>query len=93
MEDSDTVCLGTEEMVAEIDRVNTSKPSGDLIIGLADVRVLYPSLDIDFTVHQVCDMLTVTEVKFQGLWYKEIGLYLKRMVKRQIKNFYWLNGL
>ena len=56
--------------------MNLSKLSGDLIIGSADVRALYPSLDIDFTAYRVCGMLTVSKVKFQGLWYKEIGMYL-----------------
>ena len=63
-------------MIAEIDRVNSTMPHGDMIIGSADVKALYPSLDINFTVDRVCDMLLISEVKFHGLWYKEIGLYL-----------------
>ena len=48
MQDKDTICLSTEEMVAEFDRVNHTKPTGEVIIGSADVKALYPSLDIEF---------------------------------------------
>ena len=76
MHDKDTVCLSTEEMVAEFDRVNSTKPTGEIVIGSADVKALYPSLDIDFTVDKVCEVLMLSDVKFEGLWYKEVGLYL-----------------
>ena len=74
--DIDTVCLSTEEMVAEIDRVNTRHHGGGLVIGSTDVKALYPSLDIDFTVEKVCDVIRQSNIKFEGLWYEELGLYI-----------------
>ena len=41
-----------------------------------DVEALYPSLDIDFTVEKVCEVLYESAVKFEGVDYKELGLYL-----------------
>ena len=72
----DTVCLSTEEMVAEIDRVNTRHHESGLVIGSTDVKALYPSLDIDFTVEKVCDVIRQSTIKFEGLWYEELGLYI-----------------
>ena len=60
--DMDTVCLSTEEMVAEIDRVNTRHHESGL-----DFKALYPSLDIDFTVEKVCDVIRQSTIKFEGL--------------------------
>ena len=70
------MCLSTEEMVAEIDRVNTRHHGGGLVIGSTDVKALYPSLDIDFTVEKVCDVIRQSTIKFEGLWYEELGLYI-----------------
>ena len=72
----DTVCLSTEEMVAEIDRVNTRDHGSGLFIGSTDFKALYPSLDIDFTVEKVCDVIRQSTIKFEGLWYEELGLYI-----------------
>ena len=41
-----------------------------------DVEALYPSLDIDFTVEKVCELLYESSVKFEGINVKELGLYL-----------------
>ena len=45
---NDTVCMSTEDMKAEIDRVNATLSNKKIIIGSADVKALYPSLDIPF---------------------------------------------
>ena len=74
--DMDTVCLSTEEMVAEIGRVNTRHDESGLVIGSTDVKALYPSLEIDFTVEKVCDVIRQSTIKFEGLWYEELGLYI-----------------
>ena len=41
-----------------------------------DVEALYPSLDVDFTIEKVCEMLYESKVKYEGLNIKELGLYL-----------------
>ena len=58
---NDSVCLSIEEMLAEI-------------IGSTDVKALYPSLDIDFTVAKVCEVIFESSLSFEGLWYEEIAL-------------------
>ena len=49
------VCLSTQEMLSEIKPVNNSNPPTPVVIGSADVKALYPSLDIDFTIDKVCE--------------------------------------
>ena len=51
--DDKNICISTEEMLAEISRTNEQTLT-DVIIGSADVRALYPSLDIEFTIEKVC---------------------------------------
>ena len=75
-DNSITVCLSTEEMVAEIDAVNSRDHPRGLIIGSTDVVALYPSLDIDFTVNKVCEVIRKSPIQFAELWYEELGLYV-----------------
>ena len=74
--DMDTVCLSTEEMVAEIDRVNIRHHESGLVIGFTDIKTLYPSLVIDFTVEKVCDAIRQSTIKFEGFWSEKLGLYI-----------------
>ena len=74
--DDDSICLSTEEMLAEIDRVNLSNSGNPIVIGSTDVKALYPSLDIDFTISKVCEVIFESSLKFEGLWYDEIALYV-----------------
>ena len=74
--DKDAVCLSTEEMLAEIDRVNQNNDGNEIIIGSADEKALYPSLDIDFTIAKVCEIIFESSLRFEGLWYEEIALYV-----------------
>ena len=68
--------MSTEDMKAEIDRVNTTLSNKKVIIGSADVKALYPSLDIPFTIEKVCQEVLESDLKFEGMWYEEIGLYI-----------------
>ena len=47
-----------------------------LPLGSADVKALYPSLDIDFTIEKVCDIFFESDVRGEGVDYEEVGLYL-----------------
>ncbi len=71
-----TVCSSTEELLAEVERVNEEGLDEMDIIGSADVEALYPSLDIDFTIDKVCELLHDSTVTIEGMDYKELGLYL-----------------
>ena len=73
---NDSVCLSTEMMLAKIVRVNQSNAGNEIIIGSTDVKALYPSLDIDFTVAKVCEVIFESSLSFEGFWYEEIALYV-----------------
>ena len=63
-------------MIAEIDRANLLVSERKIVLGSMDVKALYPSLDVDFTIARTCDVIRESDFKFEGLWDKEIGLYL-----------------
>ena len=71
----ESVCLNTEEMLADFKRVNDSHITEDIMIGSADVKALYPSLDIPFTV-EVCEVFYTSAIQVVGLNAEELGLYL-----------------
>ena len=47
-----------------------------ITIGSADVKALYPSLDIPYTIEIVCEELYKSDIKFEGVDTEELGLYL-----------------
>ena len=71
-----TVCASTEELLAEVNMLNERGITNRHIVGSMDVEALYPSLDIDFTVEKVCELLLESDVNIKGVDYKEVGLYL-----------------
>jgi hypothetical protein len=70
------VCVNTEEMIAEIEKVNRMQRSSGLIVGSADVKSLYPNLDFDFTIEKVCEMFSESEIGVEDVDHEELGLYL-----------------
>ena len=72
----ETVCSSTEELLAEVDKLNEHGIDESYIIGSMDVEALYPSLDIPFTIETVSQMFHQSDVKIEGVDYKELGLYL-----------------
>ena len=72
----ETVCLSREELLVEVERVNREGLDDRDIVGSADVEALYPSLDIEFTVDKVCEMVRESKVTLHGIDYEELGLYL-----------------
>ena len=75
-EESETSCRSTEEMLAAIKTVNENVVGEDVVIGSADVKALYPSLDIDETIEVVTQMFMESKVEIEGVDYKELSLYL-----------------
>ena len=63
-------------MIAQIEEANTNALPKDVIIGSLDVKALYPSLDLSFTIEKVCTMFRESEVVFEGVDYEEVGLYI-----------------
>ena len=72
-----SVCISTEDMMAGIKKANdelTNNVDNDVIVGSADVKALYPSLDVDFTVDKVCEVFYGSEVRVEGVNVEELGL-------------------
>lgn len=71
-----SVCLNTEEMLTEFKQLNDSQVTEDIVVGSAEVKALYPSLDIAFTVEEVCEVFHTSSVQIVGVNAEELGLYL-----------------
>ena len=70
------MCLSTEEILAEFKRLNDSDISDDVVVGSADVKTLYPNLDIPFAVDKACEIFYDSAVQIVGIDTEELGLYL-----------------
>lgn len=71
-----SVCMNTEEMMSDISHVNSNGLSEKTIIGSTDVKALYPSLDIPFTIEMVGKVFYESAVNISGVDYDELGLYI-----------------
>ena len=74
--ENSAICMSTEDMIAEIDRVNQNQENDSLVIGSTDVVTLYPSLDIEFTIDKVCKIFFESNISVRGTDDLELGLYL-----------------
>ena len=73
---NENVCTNTEEMMAAIKETNEQNETEDIIVGSADVKALYPSLDVESCAKIVSEMFVESDVKVEGVDSEEIGLYL-----------------
>ena len=71
-----SVCMNTEEMSAEIARINKDHECTNMVVGSTDVKALYPNLDIDFTIEKVCEVFSDSRIEISGVDFNELGLYL-----------------
>ena len=76
VENEETECGNTEELIAEFERMNINGVSEEFIIGSMDVKAMYPSLDIPLTVEKVCEVFQNSDVEIKGVDYHEVGLYI-----------------
>ena len=82
----ESVCLSTEETLAEFKRLNDSDISDDVVVGSADVKALYPNLDIPFAVDKAYEIFYDSAVQIVGIDTEELGLYLAlNRTKDQLK--------
>ena len=76
-DEESTICDSSEDMIAAIREVNESgSVQENSVIGSMDVKALYPSLQLDFTIDIVCQEFYNSNVKIKGIDYQELGLYL-----------------
>ena len=76
VEESETNCRSTEEMLAEINEVNEKVIEEDVVMGSADVKALYPSLNIADTINVVTEMFMESNIELIGIDQKELALYI-----------------
>ena len=74
--ENSAICTSTEDMIAEMNRVNQDQGNDNLIIGSTDVIALYPSLDIEFTIDKVCEVFYESKISIRSVNSQELGLYL-----------------
>ena len=74
--EAEIVCMNNEEMLADFKRLNDSRITEDIVAGFADVKALYPSLDVAFTVEKVCDVFYISNVQVRATDVEELELYL-----------------
>ena len=75
-EENSAICTSTEDMIAEMNRVNQNQEDDNVIISSTDVVALYPSLDIEFTIDKVCEVFFESNISVRGTDDLELGLYL-----------------
>ncbi len=66
------VCKNTEELLAEIERVKPEGQGDGVVTGSTDVKALYPSLDIVFTLQVVCKIFWASGYTWNSL--RRIGV-------------------
>ena len=74
--ENSAICMSTEDMIAEVDRVNQDQENDSLVIGSTDVVALYPNLDMEFTIDKVCKIFFESNISVRGTDDLELGLYL-----------------
>ena len=65
-------------MIAEMNRTNDNQENHNLIIGSTNVKALYPSLDIDFTVDKVSEVFFESDISIQGIDFAEYTWHKRR---------------
>ena len=72
---SGSVCLNMEKMMLDISRVNCEGLNDKNVVGSTDVKALYPSLDIPFTIEVVGEVFYNSNVNIAGVD-NDGGLYI-----------------
>ena len=63
-QETETACQSTEKLLAAVNDLNESGQLDHMCtIGSADVKALYPSIDIDFTCEKVAEMFMSSNVE------------------------------
>ena len=71
------MCESTEDLLASIMFTNQNGDiDKDTVVGSMDVKSLYPSLDIEYTIQIVSDEFKQADLQVESADYDEIGLYV-----------------
>ena len=77
------ICDSTADMLARVEKCNQEKDLKNCIIGSFDVEALYPSIDVDFAVEKCLELIMENNIKFKGIDFDEVGLYLALTVNKK----------
>ena len=66
----------TEEMMAAFQDVNNKGIKNEILVGSADVKALYPSLEINHTAQIVSEVFLESEYDIKEINNRELSLYL-----------------
>ena len=77
MRKEERICLNTEEMLAEFQRFDKRREEtvGKIVIGSADMRAIYPSLDVTLAIDKVGEVFNTSEIERRGIDEEVLGLY------------------
>ena len=75
-QDEETVCTNTEEVMAKFNEINKRDIESELLVGSADVKALYPSLDIEHASQIVAETFYESEYTIEEVDTRELSLYL-----------------
>lgn len=90
--ESDTVCGSSEDLIAEINDVNTKNCIGkDTVIGSMDVKSMYPSLDVEVVIEVVGEEFAKSKLQICNVDLEEVGLYLALNKGTKFLNDYGLS--
>ena len=77
---NETHCDSTEDLLAEIEKVNTSNNvNSRWKVGSLDIEALYPSLDIPKCADVITKMMYESEIQILNIKWKDVMLYIRFM--------------
>ena len=76
-------CTSTEDLLSRISDLNNTEDLSNCIVGSMDVKALYPSIDIDFSVDRCVELLCESEIEFRNIDVTELGLYLALVMPQE----------
>ena len=75
-QEEETISTNTEEVMAAFSEVNNKNIDTEIVVGSADVKALYPSLDIEHTAHIVGESFYHSQYEFTEIDNRELSLYI-----------------
>ena len=91
IKESVDVCESTEDLLSRIRECNQQQNLDKCIVGSMDVKALYPSIDIKFSVEKCEQMLCESSIEFRHIDINELGLFLSLTTSKEeleTKNIY-----
>ena len=80
-QEAKTVSTNTEEMKAAFAEVNSKEIGNEILVCSADVKALYPSLEINHTAHIVAEEFYNSDYEVREIDSRELSLYLALNLK------------